>query len=611
MATVLVVEDDRLSQRLLGKILSGAGHTVLFADTVQSAWDLLMRPTLADLVVLDNQLARGWGWELLERIRSDVVFQSLPVVVYTGHTERSSILKYVELGVQGMLVKPYRADIILAEVQRAVAADWMSRLIDSPDVACRRLGVNDVDYYSLVSAVASSLVKDIHELREAVKTRSGAHRTGGLLQRVFDQSASLGMPALKKTAEELGRAIDHRQSPDVQVRLNHLESIQRMLQHRANVYLGVQEIVAQTPVQKESPKPPTPAPVAPTGEPQTPFSLFVRRTAAAPMWLFGAYADRIGGGKLCDPEELKRQAVEGARPPLLEAVLHGAGYLRNVPQIALDMLTEDVAKLPDFQPLYLTIAKRVGTMEDEHQTIDMDHALNRLGVDRTGVFVTCARVARAVQTTSPLDLGPLLQHTLSVTLVSYEIAHTLRVSEEHLAAAAGLAHDVGKWILVLQEPALYGLTLAIALHRGSVPSAAEHDVFGVTHEQLGQAFLQGCEMPALLCEAAAFHSQPESASAGNLGILACVALANQLAWSATAETEEQVKMAQGEIIDPANPVWPALRSAGVELPMDVPELVDSLHRVASTALWISSLLAEWAKAKSGSGAPAPSAVKSA
>lgn len=570
---------------------------MLVADTVQGAWDLLVRPTLADLVVLDNQLARGWGWELLERIRADVVFRTLPVVVYTGHTERSSILKYVELGVQGMLVKPYRADIILAEVDRAVAADWMSRLIDSPSVACRRLGVNDADYYSLVSAVASSLAKDIHELREAVKTRSGSHRTGGQLQRIFDQSASLGMPALKRTAEELGRAIDHRQMPEVQVRLGHLESIQRMLQHRANVYLGVKEIVAPVPPVERAKVAAPSATELVDGQARTPFGLFVRRTAAAPMWIFGPYADRVSGGRLADAEDLKRRASEGERPKVLEAFLHGFGYLRNVPQAALDILTEDLRGLTGFEPLYLTIAKRVGAMEDEHTTIDVDHALNRLGVDRTGVLLTCARVARAAQLRSPLDLGPLLQHTLSVTLLSYEIARSLRVNEEHLAAVAGLAHDVGKWILVLHEPALYGMTLAIALHRGSVPSAAEHDVFGITHEQLGEAFLRECGMPDLVCEAAAYHAQPESASGPHQAVLASVALANQLAWAATAEDDEPGRAARAEVADDGNPVWAALKGAGVELPMDVPELVDSLHAVAKTSLWISALLAEWAAGK--------------
>jgi hypothetical protein len=45
-----------------------------------------------------------------------------------------------------------------------------------------------------------------------------------------------------------------------------------------------------------------------------------------------------------------------------------------------------------------------------------------------------------------------------------------------------------------------------------------------------------------------------------------------------------------------HPIWTTLTSAGIELPMDIPELVDTLLRVAKNALWVTSRLTEWAAA---------------
>jgi CheY-like chemotaxis protein len=41
MAKVLVLDDDRLSQKLLGKVFSNAGHETLAALTTQQAWEKL------------------------------------------------------------------------------------------------------------------------------------------------------------------------------------------------------------------------------------------------------------------------------------------------------------------------------------------------------------------------------------------------------------------------------------------------------------------------------------------------------------------------------------------------------------------------------------------
>jgi CheY-like chemotaxis protein len=120
MATVLVVEDDKLSQRILSKMLAGGNHVALLAASVEEGWATLRQNVSVDLVILDNQLGKEWGWQFLERLREDILYQNLPVVVYTGHTERNSILRYVELGVKTMLVKPYKAEIIFEEVSKAV-----------------------------------------------------------------------------------------------------------------------------------------------------------------------------------------------------------------------------------------------------------------------------------------------------------------------------------------------------------------------------------------------------------------------------------------------------------------------------------------------------------
>ena len=116
MSKVLVVEDDRVSRRVLAAILDQAGHEAVLAESIAEARQRLDEHVLVDLMILDNQLGRDWGWELLRDLRKHPVYKALPVVVYTAFTDRSSVVRFVEFGVQGLRVKPYQGMIILEDV---------------------------------------------------------------------------------------------------------------------------------------------------------------------------------------------------------------------------------------------------------------------------------------------------------------------------------------------------------------------------------------------------------------------------------------------------------------------------------------------------------------
>jgi CheY-like chemotaxis protein len=594
MATILVVEDDKLSQRLLSKILASAGHVALTADSVAAAWELLQRAPTIDLAILDNQLGKGWGWELLQRIRGDIVFQHLPVVVYTAHTERSSILKYVEHRVQSMLVKPYKADVILAEAAKAVSADWTSRLIEPAASAAKRLGITQADYYSTLNATASSLQRTIGEVREALKTRSSDPRVGEQLNRIANEAVTLGMPPLRAAADALARSINLRNTPEIMAGLARLDSLQRLVSHRAHVYLGVSEIVSVPSKSLEPVRTPTRTYESPNTA-ATPVAAFVRRTGAAPLWYFGRHAQELPHDRQALAAKLRQRFVSEARPPLITAFLSAFDFLKALPALGLDEVRAGVASLGTFEPRFLSITRRLGSFEDEHTTLDTALAIHRLGVYRSGVFMTCARVALATPNDTPLDLSPLLQHTLTSTLVAYELGHSLRATDENVCASAGLAHDTGKWIMAIAQPVLYGLATSMTLQDSVEMSEAELSLFGITHEELGAGFLAASTSSPLLEQVARFHRSPLGAPPEYAVPVAIAAIASELAWSAAAESDEQRQAAGATLARADHPAWLALKRAAVELPMELPELIDSLQEVATTANWIAAVIGDWAR----------------
>jgi CheY-like chemotaxis protein len=604
MATVLVVEDDKLSQRILGKILGGAGHETLVAESVSKAWVLLRSHPLVDLVILDNQLGQEWGWDFLQGLRADVIFTGLPVAVYTAHTERSSIMRYVELGVQAMLVKPYKAEVIFEELKKAVAADWTGRLLERPEIACERLKLSQSDYYSTLSAAAADLEKAIQALRRTItEKRDDQAALKEPLQQIFNQGAALGMPVLKSVTESLVRGLGSKHNAAILSGLRALDSIQQLLRLRSMVYMGVKEVAAGSapPLRRRTPK--LNEAVIPAAASQA--AAFCRRTAASPVWAYAKGFGRLEGRELFEKGEVGHLAAVLADKAPLRDMLEAQAFIAAAPNTVLFQVVGAVEELPGFRSYYLRIAAQLGGVsggeapvetddgDDEAQAIRL--ALDRLGVYRTVVLIAAARVARAARVASPLDLSMLLEHTLTVSILSYEVGRMLRLPEEHLPAAAGLVHDAGKWVMALAEPGLYAITLTLAHEGGQGMARAEQGIFGATHEEVGRLCLEAVHAPVWLLDAAVAHedlariSKPESAP-----VVASVYLANHLAWAAVATEEAHARTIRESLLNPDNEVWAVLREANVELPLDIPELVAAMTRVATAAAWISAELVEWA-----------------
>lgn len=133
MLSIIVLEDDAASAALVTRIFSMNGHKARSAPRIDEAWRML-REASADLLILDTDLSGEWGWEMLERVRRSVVFRELPVIVYSSTWRREIVRRYMLLGVQGLLVKPYTPARLMEEATRAAESGWREPFFDFPSL---------------------------------------------------------------------------------------------------------------------------------------------------------------------------------------------------------------------------------------------------------------------------------------------------------------------------------------------------------------------------------------------------------------------------------------------------------------------------------------------
>lgn len=102
MAKILLVEDDRIIQKIMTQRLKIAGHEVLLAD------DGIEGVTMAisekpDIVLMDMLLPRLNGWLATEQIKAE---SDVPIIALTGAAAAEDKQKMLDAGCSDYVIKP-------------------------------------------------------------------------------------------------------------------------------------------------------------------------------------------------------------------------------------------------------------------------------------------------------------------------------------------------------------------------------------------------------------------------------------------------------------------------------------------------------------------------
>ena len=114
-ATILVVEDDERSRKLLHAFVTSCGHDPALAENGAMALQMMQaRPP--DMVLLDIMMPEMDGREVLRRMRGDDPLRHIPVVMITALSETESVANCIQEGADDYLTKPFNATILKARI---------------------------------------------------------------------------------------------------------------------------------------------------------------------------------------------------------------------------------------------------------------------------------------------------------------------------------------------------------------------------------------------------------------------------------------------------------------------------------------------------------------
>jgi CheY-like chemotaxis protein len=120
---ILVVDDNRVNQQLVVRLLEKRGHRVGVADNGRAALCALEERDF-DLVLMDVQMPEMDGFEatMALREREAQSGRHVPVVAMTAHAMKGDEERCLVAGMDGYVSKPIRPDMLF-ETIAAVSAD--------------------------------------------------------------------------------------------------------------------------------------------------------------------------------------------------------------------------------------------------------------------------------------------------------------------------------------------------------------------------------------------------------------------------------------------------------------------------------------------------------
>jgi two-component system chemotaxis response regulator CheY len=122
-AKVLIVDDDYYTRKVIRTLLALVGIDNVH-DAIDGASGLeaicALRP---DVVLLDWEMPGIDGAEFTRRVRSPVEFSypSVPIIMLTGHGERSRVAEAVRRGVHEFLLKPVSSKALFDSIVSVLA----------------------------------------------------------------------------------------------------------------------------------------------------------------------------------------------------------------------------------------------------------------------------------------------------------------------------------------------------------------------------------------------------------------------------------------------------------------------------------------------------------
>lgn len=119
-ATILIVDDNRATRRVLKSLLNNLGYAHLIEAAEGKEALQLMREHEVALIISDWNMPELTGYELLKTVKADDRLHAIPFIMVTSLDQPEDILLSIEAKVDEYIVKPFTRVVLEKKIKKVL-----------------------------------------------------------------------------------------------------------------------------------------------------------------------------------------------------------------------------------------------------------------------------------------------------------------------------------------------------------------------------------------------------------------------------------------------------------------------------------------------------------
>jgi signal transduction histidine kinase/DNA-binding response OmpR family regulator len=237
---ILLAEDNPVNQRLAFRLLEKMGHRVWLAHNGQETVDMVQARQF-DLVLIDVQMPIMNGLEATLRIRAleRGTGGHVPILAITAHAMKGDRERCIEVGMDGYIAKPVRAEALDEEIRRVISMGKGKKPENSSDTAAVEPALDQAELLArvegdrellqdLVRIFREDCPRQVQALREAIGSNNtqeiaaGSHALKGMLANLAGRRARAVAAGLEQSARHGELEKVRQQLPELELEIGRL-----------------------------------------------------------------------------------------------------------------------------------------------------------------------------------------------------------------------------------------------------------------------------------------------------------------------------------------------------------------------------------------------------
>ena len=164
--SVLFVDDDLMSLEIYKKDFGGVFSNIYTATNGQEAYDMWLNNSF-DLIITNIIMPVMDGFELIEKIRLKSPYQK--IIVVSTIEDANELKNIINLGIDGMLIKPYNIDKMFGILRRVLKVIYDTKILKKQSNQLKLLSKDNIELKTTIHSSVKDLGPDFIDVKLSMK----------------------------------------------------------------------------------------------------------------------------------------------------------------------------------------------------------------------------------------------------------------------------------------------------------------------------------------------------------------------------------------------------------------------------------------------------------